>query len=676
MKKLLLVLYILMVITLSIATLVEHTQGTAFTVRHIYHAPWFLVLWGGLAAGLVGIMWHQKMRFLTSSGLLHTSFIVILAGAFLTYLTGQKGYLHLSPGVSVQSFTEEESKHNCALPFTLQLDSFRIDYYPGTEAARDYRSYLSVDGVSYRVSMNKVLSINGYRFYQSSFDEESEGSWLSVNYDPIGMPITYLGYFLLALSSVWILISPKGGFRELLRNPLLRQGAWCFLLLFLPAISLSAESLPVLSARQADSLARTPVIYQDRVTPLNTLALDFVKKLTGESRYKGLTPEQVIGGWILAPEIWQNEPLIRIKQSLLRERLGMKGEFICFNDLFKDGHYRLQPMWKEIQSGKESHVGGKLDDLAKAILETDEKVGLIVMLRQGELIRPLPDDGSMTPSEVILEAELLYNRIPFNKILFMINLTFGFCSFGVLLWQCVRGKVSRQRGWTALLYLSLSIQLFAYVLRWYIGGRIPLSNGYETMQFLSLCVLFTASLLRRRFRFVLPFGFLLSGFTLLVAHLGQMNPQISPLMPVLLSPWLSLHVSLIMTAYALFGFTAFNAMLALSLPSRLKTDSQESLTLFSRLLLYPAILFLGVGIFIGAIWANESWGRYWAWDPKEVWALITFMVYGVAVHTKHLAAFRNPNFFHIYLLFAFLTVLMTYFGVNYILGGMHSYANN
>ena len=197
-----------------------------------------------------------------------------------------------------------------------------------------------------------------------------------------------------------------------------------------------------------------------------------------------------------------------------------------------------------------------------------------------------------------------------------------------------------------------------------------MSNGYETMQFMALCTLLLACLFRRRFPFTVPFGFLLSGFALLVAHLGQMNPQITPLMPVLVSPWLSMHVSLIMMSYALFAFMMLNGILALCIRRHGKM-----LMLLSRLLLYPANFFLGAGIFMGAVWANVSWGRYWAWDPKEVWALITFLVYGMAFHAKSLPAFRRPLFFHIYMIAAFLTVLMTYFGVNYILGGMHSYAN-
>ena len=258
----------------------------------------------------------------------------------------------------------------------------------------------------------------------------------------------------------------------------------------------------------------------------------------------------------------------------------------------------------------------------------------------------------------------------------MFNLTMGLLAFGLLLYKGMRrtvpvGRVFRcvERVLTCALWTALLFHASGYALRWYIGGRIPLSNGYETMQFLALATLLLSCLFRRRFPFTLPFGFLLSGFALLVSYLGQMNPQITPLMPVLVSPWLSSHVSLIMMSYALFAFMMLNGVLALCL-----RREALRLMLLSRLLLYPAAFFLGAGIFLGAIWANVSWGHYWTWDPKEVWALITFMVYGVAFHADSLPRFRKPLFFHIYMIAAFLTVLMTYFGVNYVLGGMHSYA--
>ena len=172
---------------------------------------------------------------------------------------------------------------------------------------------------------------------------------------------------------------------------------------------------------------------------------------------------------------------------------------------------------------------------------------------------------------------------------------------------------------------------------------------------------------------------LLSGFTLLVAHLGEMNPQITPLMPVLTSPLLSIHVSLIMISYALFAFIMLNGIVALSIMRKGDNEAAErveTITILSRLLLYPAVLFLGIGIFIGAVWANVSWGRYWAWDPKEVWALITFMIYGAAFHAGSVKRLRDPQFFHIYMIAASAAVLISYFGVNYLLGGKHSYANS
>ncbi|KDS10766.1 cytochrome C assembly family protein [Bacteroides fragilis str. 3725 D9 ii] len=616
----------------------------------------------------------------------------------ITFIGSKKGYVHLLPGATIDSFLESESGRKADLPFTIQLDSFRIAYYPGTEAPADYISYItySLPGqknvlLHEQISMNRIFTSQGFRFYQSSFDDDGKGSWLTVNYDPWGTGVTYAGYILLGLSMIWLLFSRSSDFRRLLNHPLLKKGGVFILFIFCLAGNMQAQKklLPALKQTQADSLAQEQVIYHDRVVPFNTLARDFIQKLTGEASYKGLTPEQVIGGWLLYPEVWRNEPLIYIKNTELQHLLNLQTPYARLTDLFDGSVYRLREHWQREQ--------GQQNKLAKAIQETDEKVGLILMLEKGTFIHPLPTDGSVQPlSELEVKAELLYNRIPFSKILFMINLSLGVLSFLLLLHNSLQRNIlspkaktiSRTAGtfFSVALYLAFIFHLAGYCLRWYIGGRIPLSNGYETMQFMALCILLIACLLHRRFSFILPFGFLLSGFALLVSYLGQMNPQITPLMPVLVSPWLSIHVSLIMMSYALLAFIMLNGILALCLRKKesennvsgndaIQDNRIEQLTLVSRLLLYPATFFLGAGIFLGAVWANVSWGRYWAWDPKEVWALITFLVYGVAFHSQSLRIFRKPLFFHIYMILAFLTVLMTYFGVNYVLGGMHSYAN-
>jgi len=176
---------------------------------------------------------------------------------------------------------------------------------------------------------------------------------------------------------------------------------------------------------------------------------------------------------------------------------------------------------------------------------------------------------------------------------------------------------------------------------------------------------------------ITAFAPLISSFCLLVAMLGGSSSQISPLMPVLQSPLLSVHVMTVMCAYALFALQLLLGIYAL-LGHRFSLFtihfSLERATALSQLLLYPAVFLLTIGIFLGAVWANVSWGNYWSWDPKETWALITLMVYAVPFHSTSIPMFRRPHVYHLYKVCAFLSVVITYFGVNYLLGGMHSYA--
>lgn len=678
MKKFLILIYVVLTGVLMAATFIEHSRGTAFVERYIYHSVWFCCLWGILACFVVVAMarfnWLKRLPVV----LLHSSFLIILGGAMLTFLFGEKGYIHLKKGAEVTTFVRESDKHEVSLPFALRLDSFNIKYYSGTEAPSDYVSAVTYvqhgHSASANISMNRVLSVDGYRLYQSSYDDDGSGSWLSVNYDPMGIGVAYTGYVLLALASIGLLVSKRESFRRLLQNPLLRKGGLMLMLLFVFGASAHAE-LRAISLEEANTLCAKQVIYQDRIVPLNTLARDFVLKLTGKDAYRGLSPEQVLASWLVYTEDWAREPMIYVKNGALRQMLNHpRGKYIALKELFDGDKYKLQSML----SGEACKNDSKLKN---AILELDEKVGLILMLREGTLIKPLPEDGSVTPlSETAVKAELLYNKIPFSKLLFMINLTLGILSFGGLLYLGLRREdapVSNavrviKCSFVWLLFASCLFHWIGYALRWYIGGRMPLGNGYETMLFLAGCVLALSCWLQRRFLFVLPFGFLLSGFTLLVAYLGEINPQITPLMPVLLSPWLSIHVSLIMIAYALYAYIFLNGILALCL--RHKPEQVERLMLFSKLMSYPATLFLGVGIFIGSVWANVSWGNYWSWDSKEVWALITFMIYGVAFHGTSVPWMRKPIHYHIYMVLAFLSVLMTYVGVNYFLTGMHSYA--
>ena len=282
------------------------------------------------------------------------------------------------------------------------------------------------------------------------------------------------------------------------------------------------------------------------------------------------------------------------------------------------------------------------------------------------------------PSNRVFHAEKQYNTIDYTRPMAMAFATIGIILFFIYVRLWIKDKKpSKKLSVPLCIILVLAILYLGYLigLRGYISGHLPLTNGYETMQFMAFCTLILTLLLYRRYTLIMPYGFLLTGLTLLVNMMGQSNPQITLLMPVLASPLLSIHVCVIMLAYSLLAFCLFNGITAILLPKTPLYDKQiGQLTRMSRLMLYPALFCLTAGIFIGAIWANVSWGRYWGWDPKEVWALITMMIYAIPLHQASVPFIRKPKWFHLYMIFAFLSVLFTYFGVNFLLGGMHSYA--
>lgn len=276
------------------------------------------------------------------------------------------------------------------------------------------------------------------------------------------------------------------------------------------------------------------------------------------------------------------------------------------------------------------------------------------------------------------EIVQIYNQLNVVKLLAFVCLTLGLLLFALYVYRfSMQQKPNR-----IVRYLSLAGLLLVFLflsvliaLRSAIVGYFPLANGYEVMHFLAWTALLLTLLFYRRFQMLLPFGFLLCGLSLLVATMGEANPQITALKPVLSSPLLSVHVVVIMFSYALLAFIMLNGLTAILLHCFSENAQRqiERLKTISHLMLYPAVFCLAIGIFVGAIWANLSWGRYWGWDPKEVWALITLMVYSLALHTDSLPMFRKPMFFHLFAVVAFLAVLFTYFGVNFLLGGLHSY---
>ena len=282
------------------------------------------------------------------------------------------------------------------------------------------------------------------------------------------------------------------------------------------------------------------------------------------------------------------------------------------------------------------------------------------------------------PSPFRLHAEKIYNRVSAGKWTAMSAVTVGLLFFFLFLFYSGKGKkmpLAAQRCGLLLMVLLTVFLACMFALRWIVGGHIPMAGSHDTMNLMALFVCILCLCLRKRTETAVPSGLLMTGFLMLVSMIGGANPAVTPLMPVLSSPLLSLHVTVIMMAYAILFFVALNSITAIVAGcghGRMR-EQMERQRLLGMLLLYPATALLAVGIFIGAVWANISWGRYWSWDPKEVWALITLLVYAMPLHDRIWRKFQNPRFFHIYCLLAFLSVLITYFGVNFVLGGMHAY---
>ena len=499
----------------------------------------------------------------------------------------------------------------------------------------------------------------------------------------------------------------------------------------------------------ANEFGNLLVYHNNRICPLQTLARDYTIKLTGKTSYKDFSAEHVLLGWFFYYDEWRNEPMIKIKGKDAQQTLGIEGKYASFNDFTSPQGYKLTgTQGKNFSAADEKYnlimmnltgsllkifphrtqdssqlstihwfalndnlpadmpqaewlfIRKSMNLVAEYIAHSqyDEAIDLIRKIRRYQDTQL----GTLAPSKTRITAERIYNHLNFNRPLAMALMTIGILLYVITI---ISNKTPH---WSWFILTPTVIYLlFAVVLRGYIANHFPLSNGFETMQFLALIASlmpFLTLLFRgtRKIRkdsqlnnssFLIPHSTLICGIALMVATMSELNPRITLLMPVLQSPLLSIHVMVIMISYALFALITLNAIVNLI---RIKTNTQLSTKSSPKLGEVPkaegyansqlsilnsqfstltiALFLLTAGIFIGAIWANVSWGRYWGWDPKEVWALITMLIYSLPLHRASLKTFQNPRFLNWYYIFAFLSVIITYFGVNFILGGMHSYA--
>ncbi len=652
------------------------------------------------------------------------------------------------------------------LPFSIKLRDFILDKYPGTESASSYASEVTlIDPAKnvnrdQRIFMNNILDYRGYRFFQSSFDQDELGTVLSVNHDFWGTWISYIGYIMLTLGMVLTLFHKKSRFAEVssrLKDMRVsaKTGTLAGLVLLLmfvsPAIpyanNVNEVQLHVIPKEHATEFGRLLVQDQKgRMKPMNTLTSEVLRKVSRKESLYGMSSDQVFLGMTLYPEEWTQEPMIKIsREEEIRKLIPAKGELASFNDFFTaGGQYVLKDAVRRAYSLQP--IDRTLFD--KEIMKIDERVNICNMIFSGSMARiyPVENDPAnqwITPADIIHNSEeqeispFLHSFFPtyvanvqdamesqnwivadqqlealhqyqqekggevvisqrkvdmeilLNKMDVFSRLTKMYGLLGLVFLVMFFTTVFRPQTnmkWPSK--IAIGILMFSFFLhtlglgiRWYVSGRAPWSNGYESMIYIGFTTTLAGLIFARKSLGGLAATSVLASTILMVAGLSWLDPEITPLVPVLKSYWLTIHVSMEAGSYGFLMLGAIIGLLNLALMIFLTKTNEarifrtiKEMSYISEMTLYGGLLMVSTGTYLGGVWANESWGRYWGWDAKETWALVTTLVYAFILHMRFIPGLRGVYAFNVASLFGFASVMMTYFGVNYYLSGLHSYA--
>lgn len=671
------------------------------------------------------------------------------------------------------------------LPFSIKLNDFEAERYPGTD--KGYSSFSSEVTVidkqegdyDYKIFMNNILDHRGYRFFQSSFDPDEKGTILSVNHDYWGTLLTYIGYFMLYFGLMAILFSKFSRFGDLKKqlekvktkkSKLLTVLVLCFGLNgFTQQHSANDghdHSKP--SKTQIDSILKaniTPkehtdefghLVIQDlsgRMMPVNTYASEMLRKLSKHDDYEDFDANQVFLSIQESPQLWYNVPIIYLKPKKadsIRNLIGINKEdkYATLADFFTErGEYKLAPYLNEAYKAQVPN------GFQKEFKEADQRVNLLFNTVEGMSLKifPIPNDynnkwistfeyikdksvikdslysnfikngfgvylytldqakqtGDFSQASKLLNAikktqhkyggdvmlnddkihtEILYNKYDIFKKLFSWYMYAGTLLFVLLIIQIFNGKTK---------IINISVNIFKWIIvglfvlhtvglivRWYISGHAPWSDAYESMIYVAWATMFFGLAFGRKSDLTIASTAFVTAMILMIAHWNWMDPAIANLQPVLDSYWLMIHVAVIVASYGPFtlgmilGVVSLFLMAFTTKKNKLKMDLNiKELTIINEMALTVGLVMLTIGNFLGGMWANESWGRYWGWDPKETWALISIMIYAFVIHMRLVPGLRSRWGFNLASIIAFASIMMTYFGVNFYLAGLHSYAS-
>ncbi|MCB9012792.1 MAG: cytochrome c biogenesis protein CcsA [Bacteroidales bacterium] len=673
---------------------------------------------------------------------------------------GKKGVIGEAASTEIAGSRVDISYGSMAvsIPFSLRLEDFFLERYPGSNSPSWFESKVTLfDPVKkisepHRIFMNNVLIYQGYRFYQSSYDNDEHGTILSVNKDFWGTWVSYIGYLLMGLGMAMTLFNPNSRFTLLSRKikevresrKLLTALLFGLFMMAAPA-NAQMSSLPhFIDPAHAKSFGE--LLVQDhggRIEPINTMSSDIVRKVARKTEINGLNPDQVILGMLQDPGYWQTVRMIRVSNDQLARELNLDSKYAAFQDFLNNEGYVLQSAVEQAYRKKPAYRS-KYDN---ELMKVDERVNICYMIYSQGLLKVLPkkddvtgkwytpveagqaftsDDtvftrtifpvylqsldqavhsgdytqaneyltylksyqqkygASLLPSENTRKLELYYNKL---GIFGRLSGIYGLIGFVLLMLHFVQifmtrlklDKIITVASW--LVILTFIAHTAGLAMRWYISGHAPWSNGYEALVYISWATILAGLIFSRKSKITLAATAILAYLILFVAHLSWMDPEITNLVPVLKSYWLVIHVAIITASY---GFLALGAVMAAINLFLMILKSEKSmkrvdlviqeLSYIIEMTLIVGLFMVSIGTFLGGVWANESWGRYWGWDAKETWALVTVIVYSFIAHMRMVPGLKDIYKFNLAALVGFSSVIMTYFGVNYYLSGLHSYA--
>ncbi len=689
------------------------------------------------------------------------------------------------------------------LPFSIKLDDFVLETYPGSDRHSGYRSDVTVfqsgmnpmnePGEKHSIFMNNVLDQDGYRVFQSSYDmiDGKEVSVFSVNNDFWGTWITYFAYILLSVGFVFTLFNKTSRFVELrkkVRKIRDKRKSLATALMIVIASSFSAQSnyTPVAQEHCEKFNEMLVLSYTGRIEPCNTLAFDLIRKLTRKDSWKlenegiTLSPEQFLLDMFVDPGFWTKQAIMKYdSRTDIGNDLGEEGNYLAFTDIVsievdeQGEQYVKTKIFRKVTDGEDVYFTfdslvkqaemkplGERNTFDKEVIKLNEKVSIFWQVTQGEILRIFPivkdssevwvnwlqpeanydlsngslgegnevtasmlirqylnelligkqtgnyegadlmvaklkeyqrsqysDEPHKLPSESLVSMEVSYNRMNIFSRLKYVYALLGLILIPLTLINNL--SIKSRKGLQLTINIFVILFAMAFIahtvnlgIRWYLIGHAPWSDGYEALTFIAWASVLAGLIFYKSSQVTTGATALLAFFILMTAGHSKYDPQMSNLEPVLKSYWLVIHVACLTISYGFFGLGFILSLINMNIMAFRKKENLKhsestilELSHVNEMTMTVGLVLATIGTFLGGVWANESWGRYWGWDAKETWALVIVLVYAFILHMRFVPGLRGNYALNLASGIGFGSVLFTFIGVNYYLTkGLHSYA--